>query len=116
LAVSSSENATKHIFYADSSTHNVTIADWNITPNSFTTGGFGQQNGFHMYPKGVSGELFNTDTNWKMVIGNNFGVTSNGTLYATNVDITGTINATNSSFKGHIEAQSGTIAGIELTQ
>ena len=56
-----------------------------ITESKLTYGTFGSENGFHMYAVGhKTGEYFGaTDSqNWKLGIGENFGVTTNGVLYA----------------------------------
>ena len=51
------------------------------------------------------------DTVWTILSGGNFGVTSDGRLYAQDAVISGKISADSGSFKGHIEAESGLFNG-----
>lgn len=60
------------------------------------------------------------DPKWRQIIGSNFGVTSDGTLYASNANVRGTINATSGSITGNVSiggnvtiADSVTIGGKE---
>ena len=60
------------------------IAGWTIAEDSITIGSMGI-NGFHMFSQGQSytGTVFGqTGKTWALGIGNNFGVTSDGALYA----------------------------------
>jgi hypothetical protein len=65
---------------------NVSIAGWTVSKDSISTGTFGSD-GFHMYSKGFSAaNVFDAGTtaqNWALGIGSNFGVTTNGAIYAT---------------------------------
>ena len=80
------------------------IAGWSINEDSLTTGvlSFGVS-GIHMYPKGriYDGSAFGVSgETWMLGVGDGFGVSSDGTLYAKKGKI-GTINI------GNIAAQSG---------
>ena len=52
----------------------------------------------------------------RFAIGSNFGIKNDGTIYASNAQISGEINATSGSFTGKIIAESGEIAGFRLNQ
>jgi len=53
-------------------------------------------------------------TNWRMTVGSNFGVTSDGCVFTQNANIAGTVKATSGEFYGDIYASGGNIAGFEI--
>ena len=62
------------------------IAGWRLSPDSITKDTLGASTGFHMYSTAsAEAELFGADEakNWKLGIGDGFGVTSDGAVYAT---------------------------------
>ena len=84
LRVGSVNTPILEAFFGNANNTNPTVkmAGWTVTPNSFTTGTFGGSDGFHIYPKGAGNILFNEYRDWKMAIGNSFGVTSEGAMFA----------------------------------
>jgi hypothetical protein len=69
------------------------IAGWSIGTSSITKGDLGSNGSFHMYTGSYgTGSLFGASGNqsWAMGIGENFGVTSGGTLYAKGLVINNT--------------------------
>ena len=73
------------------------VAGWTINTNSLIKGNFGEDDSIHLYPDGydtsdasVSNEhLGQTGKKWMLTIGSNFGVDSEGNLYATGGQIGG---------------------------
>lgn len=55
-----------------------------------------------------------TFSDWREIIGPNFGIRVDGSLYATNVNVSGVINAESGSFRGKINAESGSIGGFTI--
>jgi hypothetical protein len=73
-----------------------TIGGFTIGDNSITSGTWGSDGGVMMCTgSNVSKKIGGKDTNgWCFTAGSKFGVTKDGDVYASNVDITGKINAT----------------------
>lgn len=74
------------------------IGGWNISKNSDGSlyyGILGSSNGIWLSPKGIYGKINNYNKNWLIGVGNKFGVTIDGSLYANNVRIEGDIIASN---------------------
>ena len=70
------------------------IGGWRIGESYLITEGYelGQDNSFHMYTTDQDSESSVADysaKNWRLAIGKNFGVTSNGTLYGNSVRLKG---------------------------
>jgi hypothetical protein len=72
------------------------MAGWNVDNNSIKKGDFGASGGFHMYSNGYTTTDASTEIkyfgasenlNWALGIGNNFGVTTNGIVYASGIRI-----------------------------
>lgn len=64
----------------------VTIGGWSAKAKSITQGKLGEDDSFHMYSSGDTEEKTiaeHTGKDWRLAIGKNFGVTKNGSLYAT---------------------------------
>lgn len=53
-------------------------------------------------------------TDWKQIVGTNFGIRSDGSMYATSANISGTIHAIDGEFTGTIYAESGSIGGFTI--
>lgn len=78
----------------------VYLAGWTVTKDELSTGSFGQDGGFHIYPNGyttqdasIEQQYFHQSDNltWALGIGKNFGVTTSGHLYASGAHIDGKI-------------------------
>jgi hypothetical protein len=72
-------------------------AGWKIDANSITTGTLGTD-GFHMFADGKQDKVITIGNSpdkkdWKLVIGDNFGVDTEGRLFASEVKLTGVITA-----------------------
>lgn len=86
------------------------IAGWTINTNDLTKGTLGSNNSIYLATADLStgkdfagaGSALKT---WRLGIGSDFGVTSDGTLYCNNAHISGNINAT-----------SGTIGGAAISE
>ena len=93
------------------------IAGITIASGYLKYGTIGSNNSFAINPSGTTTEYTvggKTGDKWALMIGSRFGVTSYGTIYATNAKISGEITATSGSFTGEIKATSGEIAGITI--
>lgn len=82
------------------------IGGWVIDTNRlYNSGAVLGTSGIFLYPNGTainnniggSGSVYNT---WVIITGSNFGVTSDGVLYATGANISGTITATDGNIGG----------------
>ena len=83
--------------YAESGRIGSEKAGWKIDANSITTGTLGTD-GFHMFASGVQEESvgvgeFEDRDDWRLFIGQSFGVDSDGRLYANEANISGIITA-----------------------
>lgn len=71
------------------------IGGWTIASNKITKGTLGSSNSFHIVADGNSGSASlagsSSKSNWCLGIGPNFGVDTNGYLYASGANISGTI-------------------------
>lgn len=80
------------------------IAGWTIDATSLSNGTFGSANSIFLIPAGstTSKQIGGSDSisNWVISVGNTFGVTKAGVLYATGANISGVINATTGTFGG----------------
>lgn len=70
------------------------ISDWAIGRYSLTNGEVGSQGSIHLYtnypngnPKSIGGSANKTD--WRLIVGSNFGVDKDGSTYASNIVATG---------------------------
>jgi len=108
----------------------LSVGDWTIAEPNGTYGGaiytgtMGTSNGVIMSPGFTSGISIgswspSTDTptqTWFITAGENFGVTNNGFVYASNVNISGVINATSGQIGGwNLENNLGTYGGALYT-
>lgn len=64
----------------------------------------------------IAGNTINLTSKAIAIDSNNFKVTTDGTLTATNANITGNINATSGTFNGTVYANNGSIGGFYLDQ
>lgn len=95
----SKNNFTDAVFFAKLPTGTeeaqVYLAGWEVDDHSITTGDLGQIDSFHIISSGQTDRLSIADSgyfeNWRLAIGENFGVNAAGTLFARNASISGTI-------------------------
>ena len=89
--------------YIDGTTKNVYI-NATLIKSGYLTGGtnIGDQNSYYLGISGIGSATIanHTDTNWRLTVGQNFGVTQNGIIYATGADLTGSIKATSGQIGG----------------
>ena len=82
----------------------VSLAGWKVNSSSLTNGTLGDDYFIGLYSKysNTKSTIGNVESNrWRIIAGNNkFGVTSDGILSATDVDLTGKITANNGSIGG----------------
>lgn len=94
------EGATdKYLFKADADAHTVEIGGWTVKENAFYT----DNNNLYLGTEGIEALIGGTQrTDLVFKAGSNFGVKSDGTLYANNAIISGTINASQGGIAGWV--------------
>jgi hypothetical protein len=110
-------------------TGKIVVTNSNSTVNTGTVGGWkadsdGLSNGGKLVlsPSGgaITGAINNSGSrsDWAIFMNGNFGVLTNGTMYAANANIKGHIEATSGTFSGTIEAatiKGSTVSGTTIT-
>lgn len=110
-------NNDKVTLKGDIETSSGKIGGFTIDSNKLYNGSIGGNSSIHLSTVDESGIIANNlRPDWRMVIGSKFGVTSNGSLYssdlhATNANISGVINASSGTFNGIINATGGSFSG-----
>ena len=88
------------------------IGNWYIGDYSLTSGPIGNEGSFHMYTEYHEGSVKiagKDDSNWRLTIGNNFGVDKDGGMYAASGNIGGW--DINQNYIGSVGSREGTNGG-----
>ena len=91
------------------------IGGFEIGEKELYHGEFGEDQSIYLSTGHVSQKAianYSGTNTWTIAIGNDFGVTESGTLYARGANISGTINAIDGHFSGSIDAIGGTFKDI----
>lgn len=114
LTVTGTINATAGSFSGSISAAEGQIGGFTIGENALYRGDFGSPGAIYL-STGYESEIpiagFRSRNQWTIAVGDNFGVDSDGTLYATSAQIRGTIYAESGEFTGHVNATSGNFTG-----
>ena len=95
------------IFFASDVKHSVEMAGWTIDKNALKIGDIGNAGSMYLSPTGISSTKSignsNGENQWVIAVGNKFGVTNDGSLYGSNVNLS-----------GHIDAAEGSISDFTI--
>ena len=76
------------------------IANWITSNDGFYHLNGNSQKDIWLSPNGITGIVNDNEDSYALYANGNFGVTTNGNLYANNADISGTINSDNGKIGG----------------
>lgn len=90
-----------------------TIGGWNINDSSLYIGTAGAENGIKFSKESFSttNKIAGSNSNWRLTIGNNFGVTGKGNLYCNGLYASGGTIGGDVIIKGELQGATGTFSG-----